>query len=64
MTPKVKYDPSANAAYIRFSAAKVLESEEVRDGIVLDFDADGHIVGIELLDARQQLPPDLLTQAA
>jgi len=64
MTPKVEYDAAANAAYIRFSSAPVLDSEEIRDGIVLDYDADGRIVGMELLDARRQLPPDLLTKAA
>ncbi|WP_297106600.1 DUF2283 domain-containing protein [uncultured Devosia sp.] len=62
--PTVKYDPDADAAYIRFSAGAVEESEEVSPGIVLDFDKDGHIVGMEVLQARKQLPPDMLEQAA
>ena len=64
MSPTVKYDPDANAAYIRFSPQPVEESEEVSDGIVIDFDAEGRIVGLEVLDARAHLPPDLLTEAA
>jgi uncharacterized protein YuzE len=64
MTPTVKYDPEANAAYIRFSPEPVEESEEVSGGIVLDYDAEGRIVGMEVLDARAHLPPDLLTKAA
>ena len=64
MTPYVKYRPADNAAYIRFSQAKVLESEEVAPGIVFDFDEQGRIVGIELLDARAQLPADVLNEAA
>ncbi|MHA6644237.1 DUF2283 domain-containing protein [Mesorhizobium sp. A623] len=64
MTPKFEYDPEANAAYIRFSSEKVLESEEVSDGIVLDYDTEGHIVGMEVLDARQNLPRTMLEQAA
>ena len=64
MTPTVKYDPDANAAYIRLSPEPVEESEEVADGIVLDFDAAGRLVGLEVLDARSHLPPDLLTRAA
>lgn len=60
MTPTVKYRPEDNAAYIRFSKGKVRESEEVSPGVVFDFDAQGHIVGIELLDARAKLPPELL----
>jgi uncharacterized protein YuzE len=64
MTPSVKYDAEANAAYIRLSPEPVEESEEVADGIVLDFDAAGRLVGLEVLDARAHLPPDLLTKAA
>jgi uncharacterized protein YuzE len=64
MTPHVKYDAAANAAYIRLSSAKVLDSEEVSPGVVFDFDAEGHIVGIELLDAKTQLSEELLSPAA
>lgn len=64
MTPTVNFDPAADAAYIRFSSEKVLESEEVSEGIVLDFDENGRIVGMEILEARKHLPPALLTQAA
>ena len=64
MTPTVKYDAAANAAYIRFSPEPVQESEEVSDGIVLDYDADGRIVGMEVMDARAHLSPDLLAKAA
>ncbi|MBS9721044.1 DUF2283 domain-containing protein [Tianweitania sp. BSSL-BM11] len=61
---KVSYDADANAAYIRLSGSKVMESEEVKPGVVFDFDKEGHIVGIELLDAKKQLSHDLLTAAA
>lgn len=63
MTPKFEYDPEANAAYIRFSSEPIMESEEVSEGIVLDYDETGHIVGMEVLDARQNLPPAMLTAA-
>jgi len=64
MSLKVSYDADANAAYIRLSSAKVMESEEVTPGVVFDFDKEGRIVGIELLDAKTQLSHDLLTAAA
>ena len=48
----------------RFSTEAVLESEEVAEGIVLDYDTDGRIVGMEVLDARQHLPPAVLIKAA
>jgi uncharacterized protein YuzE len=64
MKPKFEYDPAADAAYIRFSSETVLESEEVSQGIVLDYDRDGHIVGMEVLNARTNLPATILDDAA
>ena len=52
---KTTYDPEADALYVRFADAPVVESEEVADGVVLDFDADGKIVAFEFLDARKHL---------
>lgn len=48
MTPQVIYDVEANTAYIRLSPERVEESEEVSAGIVLDYDASGRIVGMEV----------------
>lgn len=64
MTVKVEYDPVVDAAYIRFSQEDIFETEEVSQGIMLDYDKDGRIVGLEVLDARTHLPKDLLSQAA
>ena len=64
MSPKVKYRAEDNAAYIRLSIGTVLESEEVSPNVVFDYDAEGRIVGIELLDARAQLSAELLSTAA
>ena len=61
MNPTVKYDRDADAAYTRFSPDTVVESEEVADGVVLDY---GRIVGMEVLDARRHLSPELLGKAA
>ncbi|WP_243985637.1 DUF2283 domain-containing protein [Methylobacterium sp. J-092] len=40
---------------MRFADAPVVESEEVRPGLVLDFDAAGRIVAVEILDASEHL---------
>jgi uncharacterized protein YuzE len=64
MKPTIKYRPADNAAYLRLSSAEVLESAEVAPDVVFDYDAEGRIVGIELLDAKSQLPSDALTKAA
>ena len=52
---KTIYDPEADALYVRFADSPVVESEEVADGVVLDFDGEGKIVGFEFLDARKHL---------
>ncbi|WP_246233126.1 DUF2283 domain-containing protein [Aurantimonas aggregata] len=64
MTLTVRYDRESDAAYIRFSPEAVLESEEVSDGIVLDYDADGRIVGMEVMEASRHLSPSMLAEAA
>ena len=52
---KTIYDPASDALYVRFAEAAVVESEEVSDGVVLDYDAEGRIVAIELLDASKHV---------
>jgi uncharacterized protein YuzE len=52
---KTIYDPEVDALYVRFADTPVVESEEVSDGVVLDYDADGRIVAIELLDATKHV---------
>ena len=52
---KTLYDAEADALYVRFSDAHVIESEEVSDGVVLDFDGEGRIIAIEVLDASKHL---------
>jgi uncharacterized protein YuzE len=54
---KATYDPEADAISVRFAppGAAYVESEEVAPGIVLDFDAQGHVIGIELLFVRDLL---------
>jgi uncharacterized protein YuzE len=52
---KTIYDPDADALYVRFADAAVVESEEVSEGVVLDCDAEGRIVAIEVLEARRHL---------
>ena len=51
---KVQYDPSADAMYIRLAEDTVADSDEVRDGVVLDFDANGKVLGIEVLKLSQR----------
>ena len=52
----MRWDKESDALYIRFDEAKIVESEEVSDGIILDFDASGRVVGFEMLDVRRRFP--------
>ena len=52
---KMSYDQDADALYVRFADTTIVESEEVADGVVLDFDQYGKIVAIELIDASKHL---------
>ena len=51
---KIAYDQQADAIYIRLKAGTVAESDEVRPGVVLDFDAEGRVLGIEMLDVSER----------
>lgn len=53
---RMKVDKAADALYIRFDEAKIVELEEVSDGIILDFDVNGRVVGFEMLGVRQRFP--------
>jgi len=53
---KVYFDPDVDALYIRLDDSPVIESEEVRPGIVLDFNADDQVVGFEILGVQGRVP--------
>ena len=56
---KVKYDKETDVLYIRFSNEAINESDEERNGIILDYDSKGSIVAIEILNASKKMPQPL-----
>lgn len=46
---KLHLDPQADALYLRLDDSKIIESEEVSPGVVLDFNESGEVVGVEML---------------
>jgi uncharacterized protein YuzE len=50
---KIHYDPESDSLYIRLSANSNIESNEVAPGVVLDFDQNNRIVGIEIENASK-----------
>jgi uncharacterized protein YuzE len=59
---KVSYYPETDQLYIDLCDGKSVESEEVAPGFVLDFDGEGHVVGIDIEHASKSL--DLKTLEA
>lgn len=52
---KAYYDPEADVLAIKWGEAKYAESNEVAPGVILDYDRDGNVIGIEVLDASKQI---------
>ena len=52
---KVTYDPQVDVLRIIFSSAAIEESDEDKPGVILDYDKDGTIVGVEILDASKRV---------
>ena len=55
---RVRVDKAADAVYVNLTEREIEESEEVADGIVVDYDAQGRIVGVEILDASKRTADD------
>jgi len=48
---KLNYYPETDSLYIDLSHRPSVESREISEGVVLDYDASGHIVGIDIDNA-------------
>ncbi|MDO8136058.1 MAG: DUF2283 domain-containing protein [Candidatus Brocadiales bacterium] len=51
---KITYDPEVDALYIRFKETTVT-TKHLAEGLAADYDAEGHLAGIEILDAVKRL---------
>jgi uncharacterized protein YuzE len=51
----IRYDKELDIVHIRFSEKKIVESNENKPGIILDYDIEGSLVGIEVLNASTQM---------
>ncbi len=59
---KVHFDEEADAIYLRLDDSVIAESEEVQPGIVLDYNEDDQVVGVEILRVRERVPAANLRQ--
>ena len=52
---KIAYDQATDSLYIHLADRASVDSDEVREGIVLDYDANGALVGIDVQHARKNV---------
>ena len=52
---KVTYDPETDVLRVLFKSSAVEESDEDKPGVIIDYDVNGDIVGIEVLDASRRV---------
>ena len=60
---QVTYSKEADAMYIRFGEdgeGKVARTEEIKPDLLLDYDHDGRLYGLELLDVSTKVPHEAL----
>ena len=57
---KLKIDKESDALYFRLDESPIIESEEVEPGVVLDFNSDGKVVGVEILQLSTRVSSENL----
>jgi len=51
---KIEYDPEVDALYVRLQEKFVAKTVEVDEGVNIDFDDQGKLIGLEILDATER----------
>ena len=57
---RLKVDRESDTLYLRLDETAVVESDEIRPGVVLDYDDKGQVVGIEILGLSRRVSADRL----
>jgi uncharacterized protein YuzE len=57
---KLNYFPDTDSLYIDLTEQPSVESQEVSEGVVLDYDAEGNLVGIDIDNASRKVQLDRL----
>ncbi len=53
---RLKVDPEADALCFRLDDSRIVESEEVAPGVVLDFNQQNQVIGVEILNLSKRAP--------
>ena len=57
---KLKLDEETDTLYLRLDESAIVESEEVQPGVVLDFNSENRVVGIEMLNISKRVEREKL----
>ena len=58
---RLRINKEDDALYFRLDESAIVESEEVRPGVILDFDKEGRVVGVEFLGIKARISEEELT---
>lgn len=53
---RIRLDEEADAIYLRLDESRIIESEEVQPGVILDFNEHNQVVGVEILNVKARVP--------
>ena len=53
---RLHVDKEADALYLRLDDSKIVESEEVAPGVILDYNENNEVVGVEMLNLSKRTP--------
>lgn len=53
---RLRFDEAADALYPRLDDSRIAESDEVQPGVILDFNEENQLVGIEILGVKERVP--------
>lgn len=59
---KLRLDEKSDALYFRLNESAIVQSEEVRPGVILDYDEQGRVVGVELLGVKERAQGESLRE--
>ena len=60
MKVKLKINYGNDALYLQLSESAIVDSEEIKPGVILDYDTNDNVVGIEILNLSKRVPAETL----
>lgn len=54
---KITYDPEGDILTIRLGEGRPVDSEQVRPGLIVDYDAHDNVLGLEIYSISKRYPP-------